>query len=214
MIIPYPLQDISSIEAGLAKAAAKMEDQYFWAKISAFVPLAGYVSLGASNVLESQVNLAACQLDGIGIFRRLSGGEAVFLSPQCVVFSQILVSGQVPRAADFFAYNLDSIKYELSETGIKGITRSGISDLAIANRKFLGCAIYRKVGFVLFQAVINVAEKAALIGRYLQHPPREPDYRAARSHTSFITSLQEQGFKGAPEEVANLLMRIKPYTTD
>lgn len=210
MIISYPLQDAKTIEEGLGRVASHKDEQVYWAKISAFVPQACYVSLGASNDLESQVNLDACAKDGVAVFRRLSGGEAVFLSPLCVVFSHILISPEVPKTADFFSHNLNSITEQLTQAGLQGITRRGISDLAIQNRKFLGCAIYRKVGLILFQAVINVEEDPAVIGKYLYHPPREPDYRSARNHASFITSLKEQGYGGTPAELAELLNRIEP----
>lgn len=205
MIVPYPLQDGSLIDSALARAAKWTEDMQPVSMISAFVPLDSFVSLGASNSLEANVIEQNCLKDGVKIFKRLSGGEAVFLSPNCVVISHILQSALIPKAVEFFSQNLDRIAAKLTAIGIKGIVRRGISDLAIGDKKILGCAIYKRPNFILFQAVLNVCEEPELIARYLKHPLREPDYRSSRSHAEFVTSLQAQGCEKTPEEIANLL---------
>jgi len=205
MIVPYPLQDGSLIDKCLADAAAWKKEYAPVSYVSVFVPGSSFVSLGASNSLEANVFEANCRLDGVKVFRRLSGGEAVFLSSNCTVYSHILLSHAIPKAADFFALNLDSIATKLTELGIAGITRRGISDLAISDRKILGCAIYKKPGFIIYQAVLNVREDPKLIQRYLRHPVREPGYRHSRPHSEFVTSLAEQGYRITPFEVVELL---------
>ncbi len=205
MITPYPLQDGILIEKCLAEAAGWKQEYAPVSYVSVFVPGSSFVSLGASNNLEINVQIENCNLDGVRVFRRLSGGEAVFLSPNCTVYSHILLSHDIPKAADFFAINLDFITTKLTEQGVSGITRRGISDLSINDRKILGCAIYKKTSFIIFQAVLNVREDPKLIQRYLRHPVREPDYRLSRPHNEFVTSLAEQGYQFSPFDVVNLL---------
>ncbi len=205
MIIPYPLQDGSLIEKALSRAAGWTEDCDPESQVSAFVPKASYISLGASNSLEANVIEPNCLADGVLIFKRLSGGEAVFLSPNCVVYSHLQLGQNVPKAKDYFAENLDLIAAKLKTKGITGIVRRGISDLAIGERKILGCAIYKRPNFIIYQAVLNVCESPTLIERYLKHPVREPEYRKSRAHADFVTSLREQGWGLTPEEIATIL---------
>lgn len=206
MIIPYPLQDAHTIEKGLAEAAGLINAAEPTGYTSAFVPDACYVSLGASNKLEQNANLINCQQDGVKVFKRQSGGEAVFLSPNCVVYSKVLVAHSLPGSADFFTANLDYIRGVLTSSGIKDVQRKGISDLTIGDRKILGCAIYRRTHFLLFQAVLNVCENPELIERYLLPPQREPDYRQARSHSQFVTSLHQQGYHLSPQQIVASLL--------
>jgi lipoate-protein ligase A len=205
MIVPYPLSDAYHIELGLSKAAIYGTKPDHACFISTIVPEASYVSLGASNKAEQNVNLSACQQDGVKVFKRLSGGEAVFLSPNCVVYSQVLVADNLPKSSDFFASNLEHISLILNSLGVLNITRKGISDLALGDKKILGSAIYRKTHFILFQAVLNVCEAPELIERYLLYPQREPDYRKGRAHSEFITSLHLNGYSLSPQVVANSL---------
>ena len=201
MISTYPLHDSDLIESCLLKAAegdfpATGENHY-----SAFIPKATYVSLGASNSIETHVIIENCITDNVLLFKRLSGGEAVYLSPNCVVFSHILISDDLPKSATFFLQNLDRITACLQAFGISNVLARGISDLAIGDKKILGSAIYRRQRVILFQAVLNVCESPWTIERYLKHPPREPDYRHNRPHSDFITSLQKEGYMINSEDI-------------
>lgn len=202
MMISYPLPDKLIFDACFSDVhegnfCLSGESRFF-----SFVPHACYVSLGASNSLETSVNVHNCQRDGVSVFQRLSGGEAVYLSPNCVVYSAVIMAGKLPSSADFFALNLQWIASSLKQLGVQNVQRRGISDLAIAERKILGCAIYRRIQVMIFQAVLNVCEAPENIERYLLHPVREPDYRKAREHSQFVTSLHLQGYSINPHIVA------------
>ena len=54
--------------------------------------------------------------------------------------------------------------------------------------------MYKRKDTLFYHAVLNFAVPASLIERYLRHPSKEPDYRAGRSHSEFVTSLQENGY--------------------
>ena len=77
----------------------------------------------------------------------------------------------------------------LERLGVKGAARRGTSDLALGDMKIAGTSLYLGSRSALFHAVVNLAEEPETIARYLRMPPREPDYRAGRSHTDFVTSL-------------------------
>lgn len=205
MLIPYPLADSEVIQSALTLASSLDPGACPTHFHSAFIPIAGYVSLGASNKAETSAYIDSCAADGIGIFQRLSGGEAVFLSPNCAIYSHILVAYKLPKSSEFFSENLSLVQNALENLGVRGIERKGISDLSINGRKILGCAIYRKQNFLMYQAVINVCEDPLVIQKYLKAPQREPDYRANRSHAEFVTSLQHEAYFITPQQVVDSL---------
>ncbi|MDD2228518.1 MAG: hypothetical protein PHY48_03795, partial [Candidatus Cloacimonetes bacterium] len=125
MLASYPLLDLSYINMGLAQATVYKAKPAPASYVSAFVPKSSYVSLGASNKLETNVNVIDCLSDGIEVFRRLSGGEAVFLSPNCVVYSKILVDDTLPKSEEAFSSNLEFVSSALQALGVNGIRRQG-----------------------------------------------------------------------------------------
>jgi lipoate-protein ligase A len=166
-----------------------------------YVPLRTMVVLGASNSVENSVYRESCSRDAIPIIQRPSGGEAVLISPQTLLFSHCMLAKALPRSADFFHQNLRLFTLTLEELGVQDLRYNGISDLCIGERKILGCAIYRRPGMVLFQAVLNVDLDPSLIVKYLRQPARMPDYRKNRSHDQFVTSLRAEGYAIAIQEI-------------
>src|SRR5262249_36514773 len=67
--------------------------------------------------------------------------------------------------------------------------RAGISDLALGGRKFSGNAQQRKRGHLLHHGTLLYAFDVGRIARYLRLPPRQPEYRAGRSHRDFLRNL-------------------------
>lgn len=190
----YKLADIALLETCRARASSgDYEPLGEWQRL-AFVPEEHMVVLGASNSIDKSVKVDACEKDKLSVIKRHSGGEAVVVSPNTLCYASCFLAKKLPRSADFFSDNLEYISHTLSDFGVRGIERRGISDLSINEDKFLGSAIYRTTNLIFFQAVINLAEPGELIGRYLLQPSRMPDYRANRPHESFVRSLLQQGY--------------------
>jgi len=190
----YNLADKKLLEDCRALAAkGNYDPEGEWHRL-VFVPLVCSVVLGAGNTISQSVKVEACEADGVSVIKRPSGGEAVLVSPRTMCYSCCLVAAKLPRSAEFFSQNLEHIISVLQERGVTGIVRRGISDLCIGEFKFLGSAIYRSTNLILFQAVINLAEPAEVIARYLLPPLRMPEYRANRPHEAFVRSLAEQGY--------------------
>lgn len=149
------------------------------------------VIVGRSNDIEQEVDVAACQADGVPIVRRPSGGGAVVIGPGCLCFSLAL-----------------PIPGHHAELGISGITRAvmqhlaaslavphedvqvqGISDLVLRNRKFSGNSqrwlrtAFLHHGTILYEFDLERLE------RYLNQPSRQPEYRQGRPHREFVTNL-------------------------
>ncbi len=152
------------------------------------------VILGQANSVEEAVYPEAVTSDRVPVYKRPSGGESVVLSPNTLVIS-ILKRGDKLRSPKLYfqRYN-QAIIDALSGLGVQGLRCDGISDICIGKMKILGSSIYRNKDAVIYHAVLNRAESAKTFERYLKHPAREPGYRNGRSHSEFVTSLQESGY--------------------
>jgi len=165
-------------------------------------PIEDSIVLGQSNQPDTALYLEAVQRDDIPIWKRPSGGETVYLSPNTVVVSLSLQGTPLQGSKYYFRRFNQEIQGCLSELGVSSLGYKGISDLAIGEKKILGCALYRKPDYIFYHAVLNVAEDIHKIATYLRHPSREPDYRQGRDHTEFVTSIQETNPTLSVEQIA------------
>jgi lipoate-protein ligase A len=149
------------------------------------------VVLGSGCRLADDVDEAACAAQGVPILRRSSGGGTVLLGPGCLLFSLVL---SYERAAELeairpsYAYVLDRVERALADV-VPGVELAGISDLAVAGRKFSGNAQQRKRRYLLHHGTLLYAFDLASIGHFLSLPQRQPEYRAGRSHQAFLMNL-------------------------
>jgi lipoate-protein ligase A len=146
-----------------------------------------------------------CDEDGVPIFERRGGGGTVVLAPGMVV---TLVVGERAGLAPTACFNRihDAMIALLEQAGVRGIVRSGISDLAIGSRKILGSSLYmgNRPPYFYYQSSLLVNHDPALFDRYLHHPPREPEYRRRRQHREFCTSLAIEGYRVDVASIAGI----------
>jgi lipoate-protein ligase A len=151
-----------------------------------------FVVLGYANRAELEVNMAACEKAGIGVYRRCSGGGAVLQGPGCLNYSLILsIAGDPALRAIASANRHIMERQRLALEGVLGRTVSvaGITDLSLGGRKFSGNAQRRKRRALLFHGVFLLRLDLALMPEVLPMPSREPDYRQHRPHDQFLTNL-------------------------
>jgi lipoate-protein ligase A len=157
------------------------------------------VILGAGGRLAEDVDEAACQADDVWIGRRSSGGGTVLLATGCLCYSLVLSYERDPALREIhpsFRFILGRIRDAIapltahhSPLTSRGIELAGISDLAIAGRKFSGNSQQRKRRFLLHHGTILYAFDTGLADRYLRMPARQPEYRERRKHSEFLTNL-------------------------
>lgn len=165
------------------------------------------IVIGRGNRAESSVFLDRAAADGIPVFQRPTGGEAVVLSPATLVISARKIGADQPSSRSIFHRFNERVVAALTRMGAVGLSLRGISDIAIDGRKILGSSMYRNRERVYYHAVLNVAEPADSMERYLRPPARQPDYRAGRSHREFVTSLRAAGYPLDPERLQAELQR-------
>ena len=150
-----------------------------------------FVVLGSSSRIASEVNVEYCKAQGIDVVRRTSGGAAIVAGPGCLMYSLILSLAERPdlRSIDrAHRFVLDSLAAAFDRL-FPGVARRGTSDLAIGDRKFSGNSLRLKRNHLLYHGTLLYDFPLDLIGVCLPTPPRQPAYRASRSHDDFIVNL-------------------------
>ena len=128
--------------------------------------------------------------DGVPLYQRPGGGCAVVLDPGNLIVSLALPLpgiGHIRTAFDAVtAWMIDG----LAAAGVADVVQRGVSDLVIAERKIGGSCVYRTRGLLYYSTTVLIDQNMPLVGRYLLHPPREPEYRRGRPHDAFMGSLK------------------------
>ncbi len=165
---------------------------------------------GPSCVPEREIDCGRCAHDGVPVVARRGGGGTVVLAPGMLVVVVV-----APRPAGdvraIYAWVHRAMIGVLRSAGIELVER-GTSDLACGNRKVAGSSLYvpRAPRVFFYQASLMVDCELGLLDRYLLHPPREPAYRAGRSHREFCTTLRAEGVRQTAREIGALLERHLP----
>jgi lipoate-protein ligase A len=147
------------------------------------------VVLGSGCKLTEDVDEAACRADSVPILRRSSGGGTVLLGRGCLCFNLVLSFTRCVELADIRPSYRVILARVAEALGIAGVEQAGISDLALAGRKFSGNAQQRKRHHLLHHGTILYGFDLARVSRYLRQPPRQPAYRTGREHAAFICNL-------------------------
>ena len=172
------------------------ETLFFWE------PRETFVVVGYANQVSTEVAVAKCLAAGVPIFRRCSGGGTVVQLPGGLNYSLILrIEENGPTrtitAANKFIMekNREAIttlfpSFQLPASSFQPlISVRGHTDLCLGNVKFAGNSQRRRKHFLLFHGTFLLHCDLGLISELLQMPSQQPDYRANRPHTDFVTNL-------------------------
>jgi lipoate-protein ligase A len=149
------------------------------------------VVLGSGCRIAEDVDEAACRSGGVPILRRSSGGGTVLLGAGCLCYSLVLSYDRSAALRDIrasYCHILGRMRDALADI-LPGITCAGTSDLAADGLKFSGNSQQRKRSFLLHHGTLLYNFDLDQVGRYLQMPVRQPDYRCGRPHTAFLRNL-------------------------
>lgn len=164
-----------------------------------------FVVLGYANRIATEVNLEACTQRSIPVLRRISGGGTVLQSPGCLNYTLVFRLAATGPTANVSATNLHIMNRHataLAQALGRPVRKRGDTDLAIGDQKFSGNAQRRGRRALLFHGTVFCHGDLELMEAVLPPPSRQPDYRAGRSHTSFVSPLGVP-----PERVKEILRR-------
>jgi lipoate-protein ligase A len=164
------------------------------------------VVYGPSCKVDHEIDVERCRLDRVPLVRRRGGGGTVVLAEGMVVTVVVDERRDRPLEQIYKEVNAGLGAALLPAVSLK-LVPAGTSDLTSGNRKVCGSSLYlgRTPALYYYQSSLMVSCDLRLLERYLRYPPREPDYRAGRSHTDFCTTLREQGATRTPAEIAEVL---------
>jgi lipoate-protein ligase A len=156
-----------------------------------WIPENPVIVLGASQKAEKEINISRVLQNKIPVYKRSGGGGTVLLSPRGMCYGFLFPRKKKWGIQDYYKMGSGVLQSVLKEhLGLNALPK-GISDLSIENRKILGCSLYMPRGHALYLAAVLVQNDSAAISEYLQHPSLEPDYRSGRSHSDFLTYIDE-----------------------
>lgn len=139
------------------------------------------VVLGRGQRPEREVDLAACDRDGIPVLRRSSGGGTVYLDPGCLVVTLV----EPGRQPELIARLADLVAGVLLRLGFRALpSRRGVF---IGPTKVSGLASQVAVGATLAHATLLVSTPPTAVGEYLTPAPAEP--HPLDSHRSPVVAL-------------------------
>ncbi|PQV64101.1 lipoate-protein ligase A [Abditibacterium utsteinense] len=184
---PNPAHNLACDEALLESAATGESGAIlrFWESPTYFV------TLGYTNKAALEANLPACAAQKIPVLRRCSGGGTVLQGPGCLNYALIhpIEIGQALNVGATNDFVMETNRRAF-ETALKvRVELAGHTDLAIEGRKFSGNAQKRKTDWFLFHGTILLDFDLERVQTLLLPPPKEPNYRARRSHLEFIRNI-------------------------
>jgi lipoate---protein ligase len=156
-------------------------------------PETHFAVVGYSNRVALELDIVACEIQGIPILRRCTGGGTVLQGPGCLNYALVYQDRDGPEAFNKLAVSYDFVLQRhqtLFESILqKPIEVQGISDLAVDGRKFSGNAQHRRRRTVLFQGSFLLNLDLSVVEQCLKMPSKQPAYRANRPHHSFMKNL-------------------------
>jgi lipoate-protein ligase A len=152
-----------------------------------------FVVVGYANRVASEIDVAACKIKRIPIYRRCSGGGTVLQGPGCLNYALILRIGsdgptRSISTANRFVVERNRAAIQAAQNEFK-ISVCGHTDLVMNGLKFSGNSQRRRKRFLLFHGTFLLNLDLSLVSELLPMPSRRPDYRENRPHAGFLTNL-------------------------
>jgi lipoate-protein ligase A len=196
LTLPTPAENLALDEA-LLDWAEELDPE--WEFLRLWESPQPIVVVGRSSRVHEEVYEAVCAAANVPILRRSSGGAAIVAGPGCLMYAVVLSYQRRPELKDIgraHAYVLGRLSAALGPLVSRwsSVVHAGTSDLALVNQtperqKFSGNSMRAKRTHMLYHGTLMYNANVSLISRYLRMPPRQPEYRAARSHAEFLSNL-------------------------
>ena len=144
------------------------------------------IVIGKNQVLEDEVNVAKAKEDKIPIYRRKSGGGAVYSDDGCFMFTFIVKKDTI---ANIYSSCLRKIYKVLKLAGVK-CEIGERNDLLVDGAKISGCAIYLKGNYAIMHGSILYDSKLDDMAKYLTPSKEKLAKNKVASVKSRVTNLK------------------------
>lgn len=159
----------------------KKEESFFiWNNLPGIV-------IGKNQILKDEVNVKNAMEDGVPIYRRKSGGGAVYADEGCFMFTFISKYDRVDKVYDRC---LNKIATALINFGAK-VKKGGRNDLLIGDAKVSGNAIYIKGNYAIMHGSILYDADLEKMDRYLTPSASKKKSKGVSSVASRVTNLKK-----------------------
>lgn len=177
-----------------------------WSACRVFTPDCSAIVIGRNQDPWREVRVEQAQADGWPIYRRVTGGGTVLLTPGCVV-----VACRLQRCRIDTQWYFDAINRVIGPTiaelcGRPWTTRGhgdGCIEVAPGDlRKVVGASQRQNREQAVYLGVVLIEDCCLAMERYLAAPSRQPAYRRDRAHGDFCWPLSRDGVTTATATTA------------
>ncbi|MFP4046104.1 MAG: biotin/lipoate A/B protein ligase family protein [Candidatus Aenigmatarchaeota archaeon] len=166
------------------------------------------VAIGYFQSVEEEVDREKCREDGVEIFRRMTGGGAVYKDPTGELNYSVIVpeelSGMPSDIEESYRKISECIIRALEKIGIEA-DHSGINDVVVEGRKISGNAQTRKRGVLLQHGTLLLDFEPEKMVRYLKISEEKSKDKIASGLEGRVTTLKERRPGLTREEVEKVL---------
>jgi len=167
------------------------------------------VSIGRFQALEDSVDREACDLAGVKVVRRLTGGGAVFHDEVGEVTYSLTMKEEDLPSRDYvmsFEYMARGVVEALRLLGYRA-EFVPLNDVAIGGRKVSGSAQVRRGGAVLQHGTLLLSMDKGLAFRVLKVPAQKVAERGLDRPEDRVVTLRALGYQGGAEDVMKALVQ-------
>lgn len=153
------------------------------------------IAIGYFQAVSEEVNMKKCKEDDIEIFRRMTGGGAVYKDPEGELNYSIIVPehhNEIPR-------DIKKSYEKINKCIISGLKKlnidakhSGINDITINGQKISGSAQTRKKGTILQHGTVLLDFNADKMVKYLKIAPEKSKDKITSNVKNRVTTLKKQ----------------------
>ncbi len=164
------------------------------------------VVMGSSERPELSVHSEACAQLDLDVLKRCTGGGTVLQTDGVLNYSLVTPAPDRLDLIAGFRYGTDLIRAMLEAFGVIGVVQ-GTSDVVVEGRKISGNAQARRWKSLLVHGTLLVDFDSDLAEKVLPHPPREPEYRRARTHRDFLVTLRALGVEADRRTIESVAVK-------
>lgn len=160
------------------------------------------VIFGRSQVLQSEVNVAYCEEQGIQYYRRKSGGGCVYADMGNIMISYITPKTDVQRTFQFYLENLANA---LQKLGFEAVTTAN-NDVLIDGKKVSGNAFYAKPNASIVHGTLLYDVDFKALQQAITPPVEKLSKHGVQSVRQRVVNLKELGFDRSIDELKSYII--------